>query len=124
VAVLAVNKISLNVRDQDAAKTFWVDRMGFEVVTDEPMGDSGAARWIEVRSPRDGVELVLFSHRFDESKIGTLCGVLFTCDDIERTHRELTARGVEFPDAPSRQSWGWWATFADNEGNLYGLGQR
>ena len=122
--MLAVNKISLNVRDQDAAKTFWVDRMGFEVVTDEPMGDSGAARWIEVRSPRDGVELVLFSHRFDESKIGTLCGVLFTCDDIERTHRELTARGVEFPDAPSRQSWGWWATFADNEGNLYGLGQR
>jgi hypothetical protein len=47
----------------------------------------------------------------------------FTCDDIRKTHQELTARGVAFPDPPSQTSWGWWATFTDNEGNLYGLGQ-
>ncbi len=123
--ISAVEKVCLNVRDQDAAKRFWTERMGFEVVQDSPMGeDPGAARWIEVRPPEGGVELVLFSAEFDEEQLGRLAPVIFTCDDIQRTHEELTTRGVEFPDAPSRQFWGWWATFKDNEGNLYGLGQR
>lgn len=50
--------------------------------------------------------------------------MLFTCDDINKTYDELTAHGVECPDPPSQQSWGWSATFKDNEGNLSGLGQR
>ena len=33
--------------------------------------------------------------------------MLFTCDDIQKTHQELTARGVEFPDPRGRRSWGW-----------------
>lgn len=32
--------------------------------------------------------------------------VLFGCDDIERTHRELTARGVRFVTAPRRMPFG------------------
>jgi lactoylglutathione lyase len=120
----AVDKVSLNVRDQDAARRFWVDTMGFELLQDSPMGDDGGARWIEVRPPDGTATLILFSPRFDESQLGSLSNVLFTCEDIQRTHEELTARGVEFPDPPGKQFWGWWATFKDNEGNLYGLGQR
>ncbi len=121
----AVDKVSLNVRDQDAAKRFWTETMGFELVQDTPMGTDGdGARWIEVRPPEGGTTLVLFSTSFDESRIGQLGDVLFTCDDINQTYEELTARGVEFPDPPSKQFWGWWATFKDNEGNLYGIGQR
>jgi hypothetical protein len=40
------------------------------------------------------------------------------------TREEVAARGVEFPDPAVKQFWVWWATFKDNEGNLYGLGQR
>jgi hypothetical protein len=68
--------------------------------------------------------LSCYSLTFDASRLGSLSPVLFTCHDIQKTHQELTARGVEFPDPPGRRSWGWWATLAGNEGNLYGLGQR
>ncbi len=55
--------------------------------------------------------------------MGTFSNALFTCDDIGKTHRELTARGVEFVEAPNKQFWGWWAMFKDPDGNTYGLGQ-
>jgi len=122
--ISAVDKININVRDQDAARHCWIDTMGFSLITDEPIGEEpSGARWIEVRPPHSAVTLVLYSLTFDASRLGSLSPVLFTCDDIQKTHQELTARGVEFPDPPSRRSWGWWATFTDNEGNLYGLGQ-
>ncbi len=50
--------------------------------------------------------------------------MLFTCDDIGAAYAELSSRGVQFADTPRKEFWGWWATFRDNEGNLYGLGQR
>jgi len=121
----AVDKVSLNIRDQEAAKRFWVETMGFTLVQDSPMGDDpSSARWIEVRPPDGAVTVILYSPRFDGSQLGSLSNVLFTCDDIQQTYQELMARGVEFPDPPGKQFWGWWATFKDNEGNLYGLGQR
>lgn len=122
--MITIDRINLNVRDQDAAKRFWIETMGFEEVGDDPMDGPDSARWITVRPPDSDVEMVLYSPSFDESKVGYLSNVLFTCDDIQAAHRELSARGVEFPDEPSKQDWGWWATFKDNEGNLYGLGQR
>ena len=48
---------------------------------------------------------------------------MFECDDIVATHRELAARGVEFPQPPVNQPFGWWAMFVDSEGNRFALGQ-
>jgi lactoylglutathione lyase len=97
--ISAVDKININVRDQDAARRFWTETMGFSLVTDEPIGrEPSGARWIEVRPPHSAVTLVLYSLTFDASRLGSLSPVLFTCDDIQKTHQELTARGVEFPD--------------------------
>ena len=47
----------------------------------------------------------------------------FNTQDIYKTHEELTARGVEFVEAPTQQPWGWWAEFKDLDGNRYGLGE-
>jgi catechol 2,3-dioxygenase-like lactoylglutathione lyase family enzyme len=121
--MLQVGKVTLNVSDQDAAKHFWTEKMGFEEVMDAPMGEAGSPRWIEVRAPGDGITLVLFSTHFDMEKVGSLNNVLFTCADIHATYRELRGKGIEFPDKPAQQEWGWWATFRDNEGNFYGLTQ-
>lgn len=122
--IAAASHVSLNVADQDRAKTFWTETMGFHLVQDTPMGEEGGARWLEVTPPDRNILLVLFTIKFDETKVGFLNDVIFTCDDIHRTYEELSARGVEFPDPPSEQFWGWWATFKDPDGNLYGLGQR
>lgn len=85
--------------------------------------EPGAPRWIEVRLPGDDTLLVLFTPPGMESRIGGFSDVIFLCDDMAATYRELAARGVEFTQAPVRESWGkWWAEFKDPDGNVFGLG--
>jgi catechol 2,3-dioxygenase-like lactoylglutathione lyase family enzyme len=121
----AVRSVGIYVGDQDRAKEFFTGTLGFELVQDTPMGEGpGAARWIEVAPPDRNVILVLFTPEGDEDRVGTFSNVLSECDDIQTTHRQLAARGVEFTEEPSRQFWGWWAVFKDPDGNSYGLGQR
>ena len=121
----AVRSVGIYVGDQDRAKEFFTGTLGFELVQDTPMGEGpGAARWIEVAPPDRNVILVLFTPEGDEDRVGTFSNVLFECDDIQTTHTQLAARGVEFTEEPSRQFWGWWAVFKDPDGNTYGLGQR
>lgn len=119
-----VRSVNLAVADQDRAKQFWTEVAGFELLGDTPMGDEGGARWIEVTPPDRSVILVLLAARDQGIEVGTWSNVIFHCDDINKTFEELRDRGVEFPDEPRREFWGWWATFKDSEGNTYGLGQR
>lgn len=121
----AVRSVGLYVGDQDRAKEFWTQQVGFELLQDTPMGEGAdAPRWIEVAPPDRNVLLVLFAPEEASGLIGTFSNVLFTCDDIQQTYQELTGRGVEFTEAPTRQFWGWWAVFHDPDGNTYGVGQR
>jgi predicted enzyme related to lactoylglutathione lyase len=120
--IAGVSKVVVDVDDQERAKTFWVEKLGFDVVQDTPYG---AERWLEVRTPDGSVVLVL-SPRGDERPRSApdmlpTSNVMFYCDDMEQAHREMTARGVEFPQAPSEQSFGWWSLFCDEEGNRFAL---
>jgi predicted enzyme related to lactoylglutathione lyase len=47
--------------------------------------------------------------------------VFFSRDDLEQTYRELSSRGVEFPQPPVRQQFGWWSLFLDPDGNRFAL---
>ena len=120
-----VRSVGIYVGNQDRAKEFWTQTLGFEVIQDTPMGqEEGAPRWIEVAPPDRNVILVLYTPDAQQDQIGTFSNVLFECDDVQQTYQELTAKGVEFPDAPRQEFWGWWAMFRDPDGNTYGLGQR
>ncbi|WP_349497405.1 VOC family protein [Crossiella sp. CA-258035] len=126
--ITGVSKVVLTVRDCDTAKEFWVERMGFSVVTDAAYGEG--ARWLEVMSPDGAVSLVLDGkgpqHPADRAVPEELphSNVFFTCADIEQTYAELTERGVSFPDPPVKQPWGWWSMFEDQDGTRYALNQR
>ena len=109
------------VRDQQRAVDFWVNKMGFEKRTDLPMGPD--ARWIEVAPPGAQTVLVPYTPPGLESRIGTFSGIVFDCDDIQATYKELRRRGVEFTEEPTQQSWGLQAQFKDSEGNGYVLVQ-
>ena len=109
------------VRDQQRAVDFWVNKMGFEKRTDLPMGPD--ARWIEVSPPGAQTVLVPYTPPWLESRIGTFSGIVFDCDDIQATYKELRRRGVEFTEEPTQQSWGLQAQFKDSEGNGYVLVQ-
>ncbi|MDQ4003044.1 MAG: VOC family protein [Actinomycetota bacterium] len=110
------------VSDQDQALDFYTNKLGFEKLTDEPMGSD--ARWIEVAPAGAQTRLVLYTPPGQEDKIGTFSNVIFSCDDMNSTYQELKGRGVEFSENPSEQPWGIWAQFKDPDGNEFGLIER
>jgi uncharacterized glyoxalase superfamily protein PhnB len=120
---LSVSKVSIYVDDQDGALDFWTTKVGCTVVTDLPYGEG---RWIEVRPPAGGADLVIYkaTPEWPDHVKGTLNYVLFDSEDINKAYDELSARGVEFTAPPQQESWGWSAVFKDNEGHLFHLGQR
>ena len=122
--ISSVRSVGIYVGDQDRAKQFFTESLGFELLQDIPMGEgAGAARWIEVAPPDRKVILVLFTADEQRDRIGTFSNVIFTCDDIQKTYEELREKDVAFAQAPAKEFWGWCAMFNDPDGNTYGLGQ-
>jgi predicted enzyme related to lactoylglutathione lyase len=114
--------VSVNVRDQDKAKAFYTEKLGFEVIRDEPMmPPAESPRWIEVAPRGAQTHFVLFTAPGMEDQIGTDSRIVLHCDGIEQTAKELRGRGVEFVDEPRQEPWGWWASFKDLDGNTFGL---
>jgi predicted enzyme related to lactoylglutathione lyase len=122
--VRGIRQVLIEVEDQDRALSFWTGPMGFELVQDSPYGDE---RWLEVRAPDNVVTLVLGLRQGEPpmapEQLPT-SNVFFYCDDLHRTYDELRARGVEFPQPPVRQPFGWWSMFQDSEGNRFALTPR
>lgn len=122
--ISGVAKVVPDVEDQDRAKDFWTTTMGFETVQDVPYGDE---RWLEVRSPDKATVLVLGRSSIgpgDRDAVPEMLptsNVFFSCDDLEQTYTELRSRGVEFPQSPVKQPFGWWSLFSDPDGNRFAL---
>jgi lactoylglutathione lyase len=79
-----VSTVVVEVEDQErAARLFWTETMGFEVAQDAAYGEE----------PRPAAP---------DPSLPT-SNVAFYAEDLQRTHAELTARGVEFPQPPVQQ---------------------
>jgi predicted enzyme related to lactoylglutathione lyase len=123
--ITGVNQVVLHVGDQEQAKRFWTDTVGFTLTQDAPYGDE---RWIEVTPPDGSVTIVLAQRPAGQERPEVRdelphSPVFFTCDDITATHRELAGRGVRFPTPPREMPFGWWSMFEDPDGTRYALGQ-
>jgi predicted enzyme related to lactoylglutathione lyase len=118
----AVAFVSINVADQDRAKKFYTEQLGFELVQDVPMGDPGDSRWIEVCPPGARTRVVLFHNPEGTGSFGPC---VFDTDDINATANDLKSKGVEIIEDPRIAEWGtWWARLRDSEGNEIGFGQQ
>jgi len=112
--VTGISKVIVPVDDQESAKDFWVDTIGFNLVRDDTFGDE---RWVEVKPEHQDLILVL-SPRGAEARREPASPSLphsdrfFNCQDIQATFHELTARGVVFTAEPAQMHFGWWALFA------------
>ena len=120
--ITRASTVGIYVSDQDRALDFYIRKLGFEKLADDPMG--GGARWIEVAPQGAETHFVLFTPPGQEDRIGTFSNVVLSCEDIEDTYEELKGRGVEFTEEPSEQPWGMWAQFRDQDGNEFGLIER
>lgn len=126
---------TLYVLDQDRAKAFYTQTLGFEVRNDSTME---GFRWLTVgpKSQPD-LQIVLMpvgpNPMMDAATAETLrslvgkgvigAGVLET-DDVKATHAELTAKGVQFMGEPQERPYGIEALFKDDSGNWFSLVQR
>jgi predicted enzyme related to lactoylglutathione lyase len=123
--IKAVKFVSIPVRDQDRALEFYTAKLGMTVMTDQPMGpDPGAQRWIELAIPGADTRVVLFTPPGQEDRIGGFSTAVFASDNVEKTHQQLTARGVEFVQAPKKEPWGTSSIFKDADGNQFVLSSR
>lgn len=113
--------------DQDAARDFYVDVLGFEPRSDVTMGPD--FRWVTVGHPsQPELELTLmvpgpplapdaadFIRRQLEK--GEWGGVGLSVDDCRKTFEDLSAKGVVFLQEPSERPYGVEALCRDNSGN-------
>jgi predicted enzyme related to lactoylglutathione lyase len=112
-----VQTISIPVTDQDRALDFYVNTLGFEKRSDEPM--SPEERWVVV-APAGGQTGIMLSKANASGSglpIGQFTSFIFYSADMEGTCAELEAKGVKFTVPPHAEPWGKWAQFADQDGN-------
>lgn len=115
MAIDSVKTVTVLVSDQDRARDFYVDALGFEVKVDQSFGEN---RWLEV-GPASGTSLVLHKP-FPGMTAGGGQGTLFASSDLDADVTRLQAAGV-MVDGPDEMPWGRQATFSDPDGNGYVL---
>jgi catechol 2,3-dioxygenase-like lactoylglutathione lyase family enzyme len=118
--VQRISVVSIPVSDQDAAKAFYVDKLGYELMADAPFGDG--LRWLQVRPPGSDASLALVTW-FDDMPAGSLHGLVIETDDLDGAYHALVERGVPFSGPPNATDGGTFATFADPDGNHLSLRQ-
>jgi catechol 2,3-dioxygenase-like lactoylglutathione lyase family enzyme len=113
--------------DQDAARDFYVDVLGFELRTDATVGDT--FRWVTVGHPsQPELEITLMTPgppldpdaaEFVRSQLqkGQWGGFGMQVDDCRKTYAELTAAGVTFVQEPAERPYGVEAVMRDISGN-------
>lgn len=132
-----VSHTTVYVLDQDRAKAFYTDKLGFEVRQDVSMPEMGGFRWLTVGPKgQPDLEVILMPVRsgptMDEETTATLrglvqkgalgAGVLHT-DDCRKTYAELKAKGVEFVCEPQERPYGIEAVLKDDSGNWFSMTQ-
>ena len=115
--IKGVKFVSIPVADQDRALSFYTEKLGFRVLTDQPFDDK--QRWIELSIPGAETCVVLFTPEGHESHIGGFSNAAFFCDDAQRTYDELSARALEFQGPPQKQPWGTFLMLKDPDGNQF-----
>ena len=121
MAVTNISVVSVPVTDQDRAKSFYAEKLGFSAEVDSSFGEG--MRWVMLRPPGSGTAITLVTW-FDTMPAGSLKGSVLSCDDLDKTLADLAARGVGFnEDEVQEAPWGRWKTFDDPDGNGWVLQQ-
>ena len=116
-----VQTVSVPVGDQERAKDFYLNTLGFELRQEAPFGDG--MRWIEVAPEGSTASLTLVTW-FESMPPGSLQGLVVATDDIQTTHEELATKGVPFDFPPTEMPGGTQAVFRDPDGNGLVLWER
>jgi catechol 2,3-dioxygenase-like lactoylglutathione lyase family enzyme len=94
-----ISLVAVPATDQDRSIEFY-ETLGFEKRTDIPFGDK--YRWVEVYPPSGTTGIALAPPRPGVDRTGVETGIILTTDDIDATHAQLQAGGVDVDAEVSR----------------------
>lgn len=125
-----IDLVSLLVRDYDEAIAFYVEKAGFELVTDQPDVSSVTGdpkRWVVVRPPGAQTGLLLARASDDAQRAvvgrqtGGRVGLFLHTDDFAVAHRRMSEAGIRFTQEPRLEAYGWVVVWEDLYGNRWDL---
>ncbi|MCP2290420.1 VOC family protein [Nocardia amikacinitolerans] len=123
-----ISLVTVYVTDQDEAKRWYIDKLGFVETGDVTMGENGF-RWVTIAHPDHlelEVTLMIPGPPLDENMAeavrralanGTHGALGLRTENCQKAFEELTAKGVEFIQPPAERPYGTEAIIRDNSGN-------
>jgi catechol 2,3-dioxygenase-like lactoylglutathione lyase family enzyme len=122
-----ISLVTVYCLDQDRARDFYVDKLGFRPGVDVNLGEG--QRWVTITHPNQpelevtlmvpGPPLSPEAADFVRGQLeaGQMGGLGLCVDDCRKTYQELSAQGVVFLQEPADRPYGVEAVMRDNTGN-------
>ena len=109
-----IESVSVPVSDQEQAKEFYVDTLGFDLLVDYTWREG--MLWSEVAPRNSAISLMLVT--WSACMLPSMYRVIvLATDDIQAIHDELLAKGIDFELPPTETPRGKQAMIRDPDGN-------
>jgi predicted enzyme related to lactoylglutathione lyase len=111
--------VAIPVSDVDRAKSFYVDKVGFNADHDHRVSDE--IRFVQL-TPRGSGCSIAIGNGLVSTPPGSAQGLQLVVADIEAARAELVEGGVEVSEV-QKFDWGWFVFFSDPDGNGWAVQQ-
>ncbi|MBC6003204.1 VOC family protein [Paeniclostridium sp. NSJ-45] len=116
-----IGKITLYVNNQEQAKEFWTNKLGFVVKFEQQIGPN--MKWLEVEpSESEFTTFVLYEKGLMKSQNPNINiehpSVILSTNDIDATYKELKEKEVAVGEL-MKMSYGSMFSFKDQDGNEF-----
>lgn len=116
---MKIELIPIPVTDVDRAKTFYVEKVGFNADHDFQVNEN--LRFVQLTPPGSACSIVI-GVGITAMKPGSVNAYQMVVADARKIREELIGRGVEMSEI-DEQPWGTFVSFKDPDGNVWSLQQ-
>lgn len=121
-----IGHITILVSDYDEAIDYYVNKLGFVLLTDNSFGED--MRWVTVASSRESETAIVFVEADTvekKARVGSQAAdhvfLVIETDDCLREYHIMKEKGVRFLGEPQEMPWGTEVVFEDLYGNRFDL---
>jgi lactoylglutathione lyase len=110
--IKSIVDVAVVVSDANKSAEWYEAKLGLEIRAKQ-------GHWVTV-APKGATGAVLHLCEMTPLEKGNT-GICFHVDDLDKTYKELSSKGVEFTVKPTKEEWGTYAMFKDPDGNEFWL---
>lgn len=115
-----ISRITLYVDNQQQAKIFWIEQIGFELKFEQAINSQ--ITWLEVGPKNHDTTFVLYDKELMKKMNSTTCidhsSIILSTEDIETEHQRMKDQGIKVNDIQV-MPYGKVFVFYDQDGNDY-----